>query len=224
MLNAVQIGTRTVNGATVRVHADTEAMARAAADEALGVMRAAVEARGIAHVMFATGNSQLAFVARWSRTAGVPWADTVVFHMDEYVGVGPDHPAGSDARSVSASWSRPSEGGPLRRRARRPLGRVLPLRRALAVPSARPVLPRHRRERAPRLQRPTGGRLRRSARRQGGRARDGLPDAAGQRRSLSRPGRRPDACHHGDHPGAAAGRPGDGHRARGAEAEPVRDA
>jgi glucosamine-6-phosphate deaminase len=24
----------------------------------------------------------------------VPWADTVVFHMDEYVGVGPDHPAG----------------------------------------------------------------------------------------------------------------------------------
>ncbi len=24
----------------------------------------------------------------------MPWADTVVFHMDEYVGVGPDHPAG----------------------------------------------------------------------------------------------------------------------------------
>jgi glucosamine-6-phosphate deaminase len=25
---------------------------------------------------------------------GVPWPDTVVFHMDEYVGLGPDHPAG----------------------------------------------------------------------------------------------------------------------------------
>ena len=24
----------------------------------------------------------------------MPWADTVVFHMDEYVGIGPDHPAG----------------------------------------------------------------------------------------------------------------------------------
>ena len=24
----------------------------------------------------------------------MPWAETVVFHMDEYVGVGPDHPAG----------------------------------------------------------------------------------------------------------------------------------
>ncbi len=45
--------------------------------------------------MFATGNSQLAFVqALVGETAGVPWADTVVFHMDEYVGVGPDHPAG----------------------------------------------------------------------------------------------------------------------------------
>jgi glucosamine-6-phosphate deaminase len=45
--------------------------------------------------MFATGNSQLAFVETLvTRTPGVPWADTVVFHMDEYVGVGPDHPAG----------------------------------------------------------------------------------------------------------------------------------
>jgi glucosamine-6-phosphate deaminase len=95
MLNAVQPGTRTIGGATVRVHTDVAAMARAAADEALGVMRAAVASRGRAHVMFATGNSQLAFVDTLvHRTEGVPWADTVVFHMDEYVGVGPDHPAG----------------------------------------------------------------------------------------------------------------------------------
>jgi len=95
MLSAVWTGTRTVDGASVRVHADAAAMARAAADEACDVMRAAVRARGTAHVMFATGNSQLAFVRALVReTAGVPWADTVVFHMDEYVGVGPDHPAG----------------------------------------------------------------------------------------------------------------------------------
>jgi glucosamine-6-phosphate deaminase len=70
-------------------------MARAAADEARAAMRQAVAARGVAHVMFATGNSQLAFTqALVHETEGVPWADTVVFHMDEYVGVGPDHPAG----------------------------------------------------------------------------------------------------------------------------------
>jgi glucosamine-6-phosphate deaminase len=95
MLNAVRTGTRTIDGATVQVHEDVAAMARAAADEAVGVMQAAVAARGAAHAMFATGNSQLAFVhALVHETEGVPWADTVVFHMDEYVGVAPDHPAG----------------------------------------------------------------------------------------------------------------------------------
>ena len=95
MLSGVQAGTHTIDRATVLVHADVSAMARSAADEARDVMRAAVEARGVAHAMFATGNSQLAFVhALVQETAGVPWADTVVFHMDEYVGVGPDHPAG----------------------------------------------------------------------------------------------------------------------------------
>lgn len=95
MLNAVQTGTRTIDGAAVQVHEDVASMARAAADEAVGVLQAAVAARGTAHAMFATGNSQLAFVhALVHETAGVPWADTVVFHMDEYVGVGPDHPAG----------------------------------------------------------------------------------------------------------------------------------
>ena len=87
--------TWTVDGATVAVHPDVEAMARASADEARDVMRIAADARGVVHAMFATGNSQLDFVrALVEETDGVPWSDTVVFHMDEYVGVGPDHPAG----------------------------------------------------------------------------------------------------------------------------------
>ncbi len=95
MLNVVRSGTRTFDGATVHVHADVAAMARAAADEASDVLQAAVDARGTAHAMFATGNSQLAFVhALVLETEGIPWADIIVFHMDEYVGVGPDHPAG----------------------------------------------------------------------------------------------------------------------------------
>jgi glucosamine-6-phosphate deaminase len=95
MLNAVQPGSITVDAATVVVHPDTATLARAAADEACAVLRAAVEARGVAHAMFATGNSQLVFIETLvHETEGVPWADTVVFHMDEYVGVGPDHPAG----------------------------------------------------------------------------------------------------------------------------------
>jgi glucosamine-6-phosphate deaminase len=82
-------------GATVYRHPDVAAMNRAAADQAATSMRAAVRDRGVAHVMFATGNSQLGFLdALVAETPDVPWSDTVVFHMDEYVGVGPDHPAG----------------------------------------------------------------------------------------------------------------------------------
>ena len=95
MLAAVQPGTRRFEALTVTVHRDTPALARAAADEAAAVMRAAAAARGVVHAMFATGNSQLAFVhALVHETDDVPWDQTVVFHMDEYVGVGPDHPAG----------------------------------------------------------------------------------------------------------------------------------
>jgi glucosamine-6-phosphate deaminase len=79
----------------VHVHPDAAALARAAAAQAATVMRGAAETRGAAHVMFATGNSQIEFVrALIEDTPDVPWEHTIVFHMDEYVGVGPDHPAG----------------------------------------------------------------------------------------------------------------------------------
>jgi glucosamine-6-phosphate deaminase len=72
-----------------------EALAAAAADEASRVLHQAVDRRGVAHAMFATGNSQLGFVeALLSNHPTLPWGEVVVFHMDEYVGVGPDHPAG----------------------------------------------------------------------------------------------------------------------------------
>lgn len=86
---------RTVDQMVVRVHPDPRTLARSAADRAAAVLRRAVSANSVAHAMFATGNSQLEFIdALVTSTPGVPWADTVVFHMDEYVGVGPDHPAG----------------------------------------------------------------------------------------------------------------------------------
>ena len=96
MLGNVTVSTATTFGrAPVLVHADVAEMARAAADQAATVLGAAVRDRGMAHAMFATGNSQLAFVeALVTRTPDVPWRQVVVFHMDEYVGIGADHPAG----------------------------------------------------------------------------------------------------------------------------------
>lgn len=85
---------RTIDRLRVRLHADADALARAAAAEAAACLRGAVKARGVANAMFATGNSQLKFIDTLTgSTPGVPWSNVVVFHMDEYVGIGPDHPA-----------------------------------------------------------------------------------------------------------------------------------
>jgi glucosamine-6-phosphate deaminase len=85
---------RLVDRLHVEVHDDGAGLARAAAGEAAGILAKAVGERGGANAMFATGNSQVAFVDALVAIPDVPWADVVVFHMDEYVGLGPDHPAG----------------------------------------------------------------------------------------------------------------------------------
>jgi glucosamine-6-phosphate deaminase len=85
----------TVEQLRVRVHQDAATLALAAAEDAGACLQAAVAARGAAHAMFATGNSQLHFVdALVDSGLEIPWSDVVVFHMDEYLGVGPGHPAG----------------------------------------------------------------------------------------------------------------------------------
>ncbi len=82
------------SGPDVRIFPDVTALARTAAEEAAAVIRRAVADNGVAHAMFATGNSQLAFIDELvSATDDVPWGDVFVFHMDEYVGMGPEHPA-----------------------------------------------------------------------------------------------------------------------------------
>ncbi len=81
-------------GARVTVTLSPDALAREAAGMAAAVLEAAVAERGVANAMFATGNSQLGLVDVLVRhTEGVPWDAVTVFHMDEYLGIGPEHPA-----------------------------------------------------------------------------------------------------------------------------------
>jgi glucosamine-6-phosphate deaminase len=77
----------------VRVHPTEAELGGAAAMEAAAVIRAACELRGEARVMFATGNSQLEFLAALTERDDVDWAQVTGFHMDEYVGIPAEHPA-----------------------------------------------------------------------------------------------------------------------------------
>ncbi|WP_329373495.1 glucosamine-6-phosphate deaminase [Streptomyces sp. NBC_00669] len=76
----------------VEIHPTTAEMAAAAARHTADVLRQAVDQRGSARVIMATGNSQLAFVAALP-AQDIPWSRITVFHMDEYIGVDDQHPA-----------------------------------------------------------------------------------------------------------------------------------
>ena len=80
-------------GATIHISSDAHALTSLAAHFARDAIAAAVEARGVAHVMFASGNSQLELLDRLLLPGVVDWGRLVGFHMDEYVGIGRDHPA-----------------------------------------------------------------------------------------------------------------------------------
>jgi glucosamine-6-phosphate deaminase len=77
----------------VRIFAEASVLGRAAAEDTAGVIVAAVARSGEANIMLATGNSQLAFLDALTKRGEVPWGQVRIFHMDEYVGLPPGHPA-----------------------------------------------------------------------------------------------------------------------------------
>jgi glucosamine-6-phosphate deaminase len=75
------------------IYATNAAMGEAAADEARDIIAAAIKAKGHANIILATGNSQLTFLTALRDLPGIDWQAVNVFHMDEYVGIDPTHPA-----------------------------------------------------------------------------------------------------------------------------------
>ncbi len=75
------------------VFATNAAMGEAAAAEAREIIAAAIRTKGHANIILATGNSQLTFLHALRDLPGIAWDAVNVFHMDEYVGIDPNHPA-----------------------------------------------------------------------------------------------------------------------------------
>lgn len=69
-----------------------DALGQAAAAKSTEIIQAAIATRGFARILVATGNSQLD-VIRHLVAQDVDWGKVDVFHLDEYIGIRPDHPA-----------------------------------------------------------------------------------------------------------------------------------
>ena len=77
----------------VRVFSTKAELGRAAAVDAAATLREAIDTKGHAHVIAATGASQFEFLDALTATTGIDWSKVVLFHLDEYVGLPESHPA-----------------------------------------------------------------------------------------------------------------------------------
>jgi glucosamine-6-phosphate deaminase len=82
-----------VDHLSVRVFGSEAALVEHAAGLAGEALANAVSARGAAAAVLATGNSQLKFLDALIVGGAVDWSRVTLFHMDEYLGIGRDHPA-----------------------------------------------------------------------------------------------------------------------------------
>ncbi len=75
------------------VYKTKDDMGAAAGSTAASAIRRAIADKNQAHIILATGASQFEMLESLTSTEGIDWSKVTMFHLDEYIGLGPDHPA-----------------------------------------------------------------------------------------------------------------------------------
>jgi glucosamine-6-phosphate deaminase len=92
MLNSAPLlSTFPAGRAEVQIYASSSLAGNAAAERSAQIIASAIAERGRARVIGATGNSQIPLVEALARQ-DINWKAVELFHMDEYIGMSPDHP------------------------------------------------------------------------------------------------------------------------------------
>ncbi|MGH9431308.1 MAG: glucosamine-6-phosphate deaminase [Terriglobia bacterium] len=83
----------TAGALKLEIYQSRQAAAEAAARVAAESLRSVVRRHSPVGVIFATGASQLETLRALTTMSNIPWDQVIGFHMDEYLGIGPEHPA-----------------------------------------------------------------------------------------------------------------------------------
>jgi glucosamine-6-phosphate deaminase len=75
------------------IYATKQEMGTAAAASAAEAIKDAIENKGRANIILATGTSQIEMLKNLVTANGIDWSKVTMFHLDEYIALGPDHPA-----------------------------------------------------------------------------------------------------------------------------------
>jgi len=82
-----------VDALTVEVFPDKARLAAAASAHARSIILGAIGRCGRARIIVGTGNSQSELIDALIREPELDWRAVEAFHLDEYVGISPEHPA-----------------------------------------------------------------------------------------------------------------------------------
>ena len=82
-----------VDDLTVHIYDRPTTLTEAAAKIAQNYLITLLTKQSQATVILATGNSQLKFLEALIALGGIDWSRVVFFHLDEYLGINPQHPA-----------------------------------------------------------------------------------------------------------------------------------
>jgi len=77
----------------VRIFETKQELGLSAGKDAANFIREALEKKGSANIILATGVSQFEMLATLIKEPGIDWSKVVCFHLDEYVGLPESHPA-----------------------------------------------------------------------------------------------------------------------------------
>ena len=81
-----------IENLSVKIYGQTKEMGAAAADYVTRKLKDAIEKKGRANLILATGASQFSFLEAL-QTKEIDWGKITVFHLDEYKGISESHPA-----------------------------------------------------------------------------------------------------------------------------------
>jgi glucosamine-6-phosphate deaminase len=77
----------------IKLFNDKRTLASMAAEHAANALRKAIQQRGKARIIAATGAAQFEFLEALTALPNIDWGKVEMFHLDEYVGISESHPA-----------------------------------------------------------------------------------------------------------------------------------
>ncbi|HAM38515.1 MAG TPA: glucosamine-6-phosphate deaminase [Elusimicrobia bacterium] len=77
----------------MKIFVDKAEMGKVVAKKAAEILKEAIKLRGKASFICATGAAQFDFLEALTKEKGIDWKKTAMFHLDEYIGIGENHPA-----------------------------------------------------------------------------------------------------------------------------------